>query len=188
MLDKLDWMIVPVCLAMSIACYVLSAKSLYAISKCRKLRMSWMAWIPGWQHWTLGSIADNFRKAEMGKKSGWRWILTLVTVARNWLGMFYVIKMILLSFVSVFLGFIASLSSSAVPEDLKRQWTLLGILYWVVIGLIILQRILKTWVIYHVYRSCGNKKPIVKTALSIIPGMPAVFLSGCADREKEHAT
>ena len=68
-------MIIPL---ISIASYVLYALGLYTIAQRRGIRYAWLAWIPVGSVWILGSIADDFRARQTGRKHRMRiWLMVL---------------------------------------------------------------------------------------------------------------
>ena len=64
-----------------ITMYVLHALGLYTIAKRRELTHPWMAWVPGLQLWTLGSIADQYMYVAKNKVRNRRKLVVGLAIA-----------------------------------------------------------------------------------------------------------
>ena len=161
------------------------AMAVYWMSKRRGLKMAWGAWLPVLHVWTLGNIADHYRKTVLGKKSGFRWWLMLLTLIRKCLCLYvavFALALVMLAAVSglaaLFLG-VDDVTSSALQQDIER----LNIWTWIVSGLFLLHRGIKIWVLYYIYRSCKPGFAPVATALSVLPLVPTVMLFLLRDQD-----
>lgn len=63
---------------LGIATYILTAVAIYTISCRRGLRKPWLAWIPVFNIWLLGSLSDQYSYVVRGEnKSKRKWLLLL---------------------------------------------------------------------------------------------------------------
>lgn len=61
-----------------IAAYILTALSIYTVSRRRGLNNPWLAWIPVVNCWLLGSLSDQYRYVVKGEnKSKRKWLVVL---------------------------------------------------------------------------------------------------------------
>lgn len=61
-----------------IAAYILTALSIYTVSRRRGLNNPWLAWIPVVNCWLLGSISDQYQYVVKGEnKSKRKWLVVL---------------------------------------------------------------------------------------------------------------
>lgn len=184
MLDY-GWVIFCVCLVCAVICCIVKAKALRRISKCNLLTMGWLAWLPCGKYWVLGNIADDFRAAEEGKKSIWRWVLLFVTFMRNVFLVFYVFVCYIFALCTGVFAFCSGFEGMllAVSIGWRSRWIILVILGWGTAVLYVLQRALKAWALYYVYRSGEEKNALAKALLSLIPVVPTVLLHRLSKRE-----
>ena len=66
---------------LSLISYVLLSLGLYTIANRRGIRNAWLAWVPVGSIWILGSIADDYRARNTGRKRNFRIWLTSLHVA-----------------------------------------------------------------------------------------------------------
>lgn len=63
---------------LAIASYVLTSMALYAMAKRRGIHKPWLAWVPVFNCWILGSLSDQYRYVVRGEnRSKRRWLLAL---------------------------------------------------------------------------------------------------------------
>lgn len=62
-----------------LAFYILGSLGLYSMANNTGVKDSWLAWIPGLNHYLLGSLADRYQSS-VGKKSLFRLFLPLISV------------------------------------------------------------------------------------------------------------
>ncbi len=63
----------------AITMYVLGSLGLYTIAKRREIKYPWMAWVPGLNYWTLGSVSDQYQYVAKGKiRNHRKWMIGLV--------------------------------------------------------------------------------------------------------------
>ena len=62
----------------SIAAYILTALTIYTVSRRRGLQYPWLAWVPVVNCWLLGSLSDQYQYVVKGKiKSRRKWLIVL---------------------------------------------------------------------------------------------------------------
>ena len=69
-----------VCLAFSLATYVLHSSGLHAIAKRRGIRNGWLAWLPVGNLWILGNISDQYQYVAKGKVKNRRRTLLVLSI------------------------------------------------------------------------------------------------------------
>lgn len=167
-----------VVLIISFMVYFLYANALYRLSRRRGLNGSWMAWFPLLQLWTLGNIADHYRRILSNRESFWRWGLLLLAMARDFLLCYGVIKMCALTVIAALYGIFHWMGTESGEISPTFQSDLTIATVYMILGfvLVVLHRLAKVWALYHVYRSCKPKKALTRALLSLIPLVPAFQL------------
>lgn len=184
MLEKYGFLMNVAFILSVFVCYFVTAISLHTISKCRALAMSWLAWIPIWQNWTLGNIADDFQKNTQGRKTCWRWVLPLLTVARDVLTVIAVLKTLGLAASGLL---VIGAGYTGTTFYIQSQLQKMEVIGWIVIALFAVQRVCKAGALYSVYRSCGEKTAFSKALCSLLPVAPTVYLRILVKREMKTA-
>ena len=108
-----------------ITMYVLHSLGLYTIAKRRELTHPWMAWVPGLQLWTLGSIADQYMYVAKDKvRNRRKWVVGLAIAMAVLMVVFYIV------FFAAYFGFFLEISMNMemgmVMED-ELQFVLNGL-------------------------------------------------------------
>lgn len=67
-------------LLMGIALWVIFSIGLHAVSRRRRIRNSWLAWVPVANLWVLGSISDQYQYLVKGRIKARRWGITILAV------------------------------------------------------------------------------------------------------------
>lgn len=63
---------------LNIASYVLTGLALYTLAQRRGIRQGWLAWVPIFNCWLIGSLSDQYRYVVRGQiKSKRKWLLVL---------------------------------------------------------------------------------------------------------------
>ncbi len=167
-------------LVLTFSCYsyFAYAGALYRISRRRELDASWMAWLPLFQQWTLGNIADHDGRAGSKRKSFWRWGLLMLAMARDYLLCYSIVQMLSLTVVAALYGVFHWLGaeSGEVGPTFQRDLATANICMILGCTLVVLHRLVKAWALYRVYRSCKPEKALRRALLSLIPFMPALQL------------
>ncbi len=66
-------------LAVAVANYIMTSLSWYTIAKQRRVSMAWLAWIPFFNNWVIGGIADKYDEKN-GIKRTWRVALIVLSM------------------------------------------------------------------------------------------------------------
>ncbi len=74
--------------------YVLRSQALYAIAKRRNIKGAWLVWVPVANNWIMGTIADDYNKTVVGKKTGWKIALLVVGIVSALFAFLYVIPFV----------------------------------------------------------------------------------------------
>lgn len=155
----------------------LRAMSLYTISKRRGIANPWLSWLPFGQEWILGSISDQYIRAEWYRRKKRRWtllILEMILIAMYlWYGFIFERYTVLdVDYSSGKPFYTIDANSPGIPFKL---------------GCIIL--IIVTVIYYficlnHIYYSCNPKNHSTFLALSLVlwPAQPILLF---LDRKKD---
>lgn len=148
----------------SLAIYVLTAYSLYAIAQRRGLRNPWLAWIPVAQLWTIGAISDDYHQKTAGVKKNKRKILIALEIVNVVL---CIVMMVLLAL------FVVSAMDASLSSDLEGfsgvMGSLLGLflILLAVLGVSIAVAVIEYMALYDIYRSCDPGNAVLFLLLNI---------------------
>ena len=143
------FLIILVSLAFSVVSYVLHSLGLYTIANRRKIRNSWLAWIPVGNLWVLGSVSDQFQYVAKGKVKNRRIQLVLLSVGLVALYIVWLICLVGMLFTGAMAaGFWLSTAAIAICP--------------------IVQLILEYIAYYDLYRSCEPDNSVLYLVLSIV--------------------
>lgn len=153
----------------SVACFLLTAYSLYSMAKARELPKPWLAWVPFGNSWILGYLADQYQGRVHQKMVTKRIFLVILQI---------VFAALILLFLDLPSG----------PRDGVSQYIAVrSAILWLVIILVvgIVRSVVIYITLYDVYRSCTPKWAKLYLVLSIlIPGVAqAILLFVCRNKD-----
>ena len=141
-----------------IAAYILTALSIYTVSRRRGLNHPWLAWIPVVNCWLLGSISDQYRYVVKGEnKSKRKWLLALSVLQAALVSMLTVLAVVavgtlIVSQHSDVMGAVVAVLALAMP----------------LAAVTLAQCVIRYIALYDVYRSLDPANAVLYLVLSIL--------------------
>lgn len=157
----------------SLAIYILTAYSLYAIAKRRGLTNPFLAWIPVAQLWTLGAISDDYLLKKDGVKKSKRKILIVLEIVNVVL---CIVMMVLLAI------FVVSAMDAGLSSDLEEFSGVIGSMLGMMLALLavsgvsIAVAVVRYMALYDIYCSCDPGNAVLFLLLNIFIGITQPIL------------
>lgn len=157
----------------SLAIYILTAYSLYAIAKRRGLTNPFLAWIPVAQLWTLGAISDDYHLKKDGVKKSKRKILIVLEIVNVVL---CIVMMVLLAI------FVVSAMDAGLSSDLEEFSGVIGSMLGMMLALLavsgvsIAVAVVRYMALYDIYCSCDPGNAVLFLLLNIFIGITQPIL------------
>lgn len=156
-------LILLVCSALALVCYVLKAVGMYRIAKRRGIHHAWLAWIPVASDWLLGSIADHYQYVSKQKTTQRRKVLLILSI----------VQAVLCS------GYLGSSISTVAGVLLMAVFNLC------VTGIAIAVAVFRYIAYFDLYRSCKPKNDVLFLVLSILFNVTtAFFVFACSNADE----
>lgn len=164
-----------VCMAFCLVCYVLNAVGVYRIAKRRGIHHAWLAWIPVGSDWLLGSISDHYQYVVKQKDTGRRKVLLILSAVLAALGG---------GLLGSFIGAIVS-SIQTGPESALAAILLLALFSICTTGIFIAVAVFRYIACFDLYRSCKPKNDVLFLVLSILFNVTtAFFVFACSNADE----
>ena len=157
----------------AITMYVLHSLGLYTIAKRRELTHPWMAWVPGLQLWTLGSIADQYMYVAKDKvRNRRKWVVGLAIAMAVLMVVFYIV--FFAAYFVFFLEISMNMEMGMVMED-ELQFVLNGlkafvptlVVFLLMFAVSIVLSVVEYVCYYKLFASCDPENKTLFLVLSI---------------------
>ncbi len=152
---------------LGIVSYVLTSMALYTIAQRREIQKAWLAWIPVFNCWILGSLSDQYRYVVKGQvKSKRKWLL--------WMNLLNLVLGLISTIWTVGIVINAiSFGEFAAPifQSLLRVFLLVGPM--AILGIAI--TVFRFMALYDVYMSLDPNNAVLFLVLSILVGIVEPF-------------
>ena len=141
-----------------IAAYILTALTIYTVSRRRGLQYPWLAWVPVVNCWLLGSLSDQYQYVVKGKtKSRRKWLIVLNVLKATLAVMLVVLAVVtagvlLANHHSDVMGAVVAVLGLAMP----------------LIAVTIALCVIRYMALYDVYRSLDPANAVLYLVLSIL--------------------
>ena len=169
-------LILLVCSALALVCYVLKAVGMYRIAKRRGIHHAWLAWVPIGCNWLLGSISDHYQYVAKQKVTSKRKVLLILSL-------------ILVACLFVLIGGVVALvlatEGMAGDAAMVLAVALMLIAYLGMLGLAIAITVFCYIAYYDLFRSCKPGNAVLFLVLSIIFNVTlAFFVFACSKSDE----
>jgi hypothetical protein len=168
-----------VCAMVIVALFVLEGLGMHTISRRRGLPHGWMSWVPLLRIFQLGTISDDYRLRQKGRRGIHRWLL-LVTASLYLVGIVLILGACFYALVSIFpailtLGLVLLsdeyMNAAGQMQEVAEMMGLCGSL------MILPYSVMRPVAGYRVYRSCRKGLAVVFLLLSmLVPPLHGLFL------------
>lgn len=169
--------------ALGIAFYVMSAMSIYSISKRRGINHAWMAWFPIVDYYQLGCISDQYHYVTKGENRSKRKALLVLNI---------ILTVVYIAFFAVFISMIVGLNAATL-NDFREDELVMSViggavgmvgLYLVMFGVAIALTIVRYIALYDLYASCNPDNKVLFLVFSIIFSVTEpFFLIACRKKD-----
>lgn len=155
---------------LSVAAYVLTAFSLYAIARRRGLDKAWLAWVPVANSWIVGSLSDQYQYLVKGQNKSKRKVLLVLNILQT----VFAATLAVLAAVMAAGAFFAMEDARMVPSVLGPAMAILGLCV-PLMGVAIANIVIRYMAMFDIYRSADPENSILYLVLSILVSITEPF-------------